>query len=202
MKTIMFDSLGTKYFSIYSIRDLDAEVKDEDIEDLIGKIKHIPIHFATIDLGYMNIREFNETHLAKVLKEFGIPYFTIKLPYYVKGHYSSQISEIQNKYNELKSTYDLLSDKNTPGAQELSYLIDYYSNELRELDYYINQQVRTDAITQRILQIIKDRDSEDLTFVHFGAENSFLEIMRQLKERNVKSNILFIQKSKFSHSID
>ena len=202
MKTIMFDTLMDKNFSVYSIRDSDAEVKDEDIEILIGKIKHIPVHFATIDLGYTILREFNQTHLAKVLKKFEIPIFTIELPHYVKGHYSSQISEIQNKHSELKSTYHLLKDKNTIGAQELRYLIDYYSNELGELNYYINQQIRTEAITKRILQVIKDRDSEDLTFVHFGVENTFVEIMRQLKERNVKSNIIFIQKSKFLHSID
>ncbi|MFX0106374.1 MAG: hypothetical protein ACFE75_12920, partial [Candidatus Hodarchaeota archaeon] len=113
-----------------------ADVNGKSIEDLIGKFRDIPVDFATIDLGYMNLREFNKTHLAKVLKEFGIPYFTIELPHYVKGHFTSQISEIQNKYNELKSTYSMLKDKNTPGAQELSYLIDYYSNELRELNYY------------------------------------------------------------------
>ena len=203
MNSIMFESLTEdKNFSVYLIRNLESEVKEEDVEDLVEKIKDIPVNFATIDLGYTNLREFNETHLAKVLQKFRIPYFTIELPHYVKGHYSSQISEIQNKYNELKSTYDLLKDKNTSGAQELSYLIDYYSNELRELNYYINQQVRTEAITKRILQVIEDRDTEDLTFVHFGAENTFVEIMKQLKERNIKSNILFIQKSKFSKSLN
>ncbi len=203
MNSIMFESLTEdKNFSVYLIRNLESEVKEENVEKLIEKIKDIPVNFATIDLGYMNLRDFNETHLAIVLKKFEIPYFTIELPHYVKGHYSSQISEIKNKYNELKSTYDMLKNKNTPGAQELSYLIDYYSKELRELNYYINQEVRTDAITKRILQVIKDRDSVDFTFVHFGAENTFVEIMKQLKERNVKSNILFIQKSKFSHSID
>jgi len=199
----MFESLTEdKNSSVYLIRNLESENKEENVEELVKKIKDISVNFATVDLGYINLREFNETHLAKVLTKFGIPYFTIELPHYVKGHYSSQISEIQNKYNELKSTYDLLRDKNTPGAQGLSYLIDYYSNELRELNYYINQEVRTDAITKKILQVIKDRDNQDLTFVHFGAENTFVEIMKQLKERNVKSNILFIQKSKFSHSID
>ncbi|MFX1304392.1 MAG: hypothetical protein ACFE9X_13635 [Promethearchaeota archaeon] len=202
MNSIMFESLTEdKNFSVYLIKNLESEVKEENVESIVEEIKNIPVNFATIDLGYMNLREFNKTHLAKVLNKFKIPYFTIELPHYVKGHYSSQISEIQNKYYELKSTYDLLRDKNTPGAQELSYLVNYYSNELRELNYHINQEVRTDAITKRILQVIKDRDEEDLTFVHFGAENTFVEIMKQLKERNVKSNILFIQKSKFSHFI-
>ena len=184
-------------FSVYLIRDKDADVTGKDVVDLVEKFKDIPVHFATIDLGYMNLREFNETYLSKVLKKFEIPYFTIELPHYVKGHFSSQISEIKNKYKELKATYDSLKDRNSPDAQELSYLIDYYSNELRELNHYITQQIRTESIVKKILSVIKDRDSRDLNFVHFGEENTLVEIMKQLKERNVKSNILFIQKSKF-----
>lgn len=197
MKSIMFESLADRNFSVYLIRDLDAEATQEDIKDVVEQIKKIPVNFATIDLGYTNLRDFNETYLAKVLNQFEIPYFTIELPHYVKGHYSSQITEIQNKYNELKSTYDSLKDKNSPGAQELSYLVDYYSNELMDLKHYINSQVRTNAITKKILEVLKDREDSEFTFVHFGEENTFVEIMKQLKESNVKSNILFIQKSKF-----
>ena len=150
MNSIMFETLIDNNFSVYLLRDMDEDITDKAIEDLIEKFKEIPVNFATVDLGYMSLREFNETHLAKVFNDFEIPYFTIELPHYVKGHFSSQISQIQNKYNELKSSYDLLKDKNSPGAQELSYLIDYYSNELRELDHYINQQVRVESIVKKI----------------------------------------------------
>lgn len=197
MNSIVFENLADNNYSVYLMRDKDANIKEDEIESVIDKIKDIPVQFATVDLGYMNSIEFNETYLAEVLKRSKIPYFTIELPHYVKGHFLGQISEIQNKYNELKSTYDLLKDKNTPGAQELSYLIDYYSNELVELKYYINQQIRTRKITKKILEVLKDREDRALTFVHFGEENTFVEIMKQLKEYHVKSNILFIQKSKF-----
>ncbi|MFW9882279.1 MAG: hypothetical protein ACFFG0_55160, partial [Candidatus Thorarchaeota archaeon] len=176
---------------------IHEDITEKDVEDLIEKFKEIPVKFAIIDLGYMSLREFNETHLVKVFNDFEIPYFTIELPYYVKGHFSSQISQIQNKYNELKESYDLLRDKNSPGAQELSYLIDYYSNELRELNHYINQQIRVESILKKILSVIKDRDSNDLTFVYVGEENTLVEMMKHLKEHDLKSNILFIQKSKF-----
>lgn len=197
MNSIMFETLMDNNFSVYLLRDMDGDITEKDVESLIEKFKEIPVQFATIDLGYTSLREFNETHLAKVFKEFEIPYFTVELPHFVQGHFSGQISEIQNKYNELKASYDLLKNKNSPGAQELNYLIEYYSNELRELNHYINQQIRVDSITQKILSVIKDRDSRDLTFVHVGEENTLVEIMRQLKEHDVKSNILFIQKSKF-----
>ncbi|MFX1385376.1 MAG: hypothetical protein ACFFBP_23410 [Promethearchaeota archaeon] len=197
MKTIMFDTLGDNNFSVYSIRDLDIEVKDEDIEDLFEKIKNMSVDFATIDLGYMNLREFNQTHLAEVLNKFEIPFFSIELPYYVKGHYASQISEIQHKYNELKNTYNSLKNTNSPGAQELKYLIDYYSKELIELNNHIDQNIRIESIVKKILSVLKDRDSKNITFMHFGEENTFVEIMKQLKYRNVKSNIIFFQISKF-----
>ena len=197
MDNIMFETLADNNFSIYMIQERDGMVKEDNVEGLFNAIKDISINFATIDLGYMNLREFNETPLSKVLRKFKIPYFTIELPHYVKGHFLSQISEIQNKYDELKSTYDSLKNKNVSSAQELRYLIDYYVSELKELKFYVNQQVRTNAITKRILEVIKDRPDEDLTFIHFGEENTFMEIMKQLKELNVKSNVLFIQSSRF-----
>ncbi|MFX1502786.1 MAG: hypothetical protein ACFFDH_17630 [Promethearchaeota archaeon] len=196
MKTIMFDSLGDN-FSLYSFRDLDVEIRDEDIEDLFEKIKNMSVDFATIDLGYMNLREFNQTHLAKVLNKFEIAFFSIELPYYVKGHYASQIGEIQHKYNELKNTYNSLKNTNSPGAQELKYLIDYYSKELIELNNHIDQNIRIEAIVKKIVSVLKDRDSKSITFMHFGEENTFVEIMKQLKYKNVKSNIIFFQISKF-----
>ncbi|MFW9823189.1 MAG: hypothetical protein ACFFE4_09650 [Candidatus Thorarchaeota archaeon] len=197
MNSVMFETFMDDNFSVYLLRDREEGEQIENVNTLIRKFKEIPVKFATIDLGYTTLREFNETKLAKVLKEIEIPYFSVELPHYVKGHFSSQISEMKNKYNELKSSYDLLHDKNSPGAQELSYLIDYYSNELKELNYYINQQIRVESIVEKILKVIEGRDSRDLTFVHIGEENTLVGIMRELKQYNVKSNIIFIQKSKF-----
>ena len=192
-----FESLAENNFPVYLITELDAEILEESIEDLVEKVKKIPVHFVTIDLGYISSKKFNETYLAKVLSKFNIPYFTIELPFYVKGHYASQISEIQYKYEELKSTYDSLKNKNVSSAQELKYLIDYYSNELMELKYHINQNVRCTTITKKILEVLKDRNDKELTFLHFGEENTFVEIMKRLKKHNVKSNILFMKISEF-----
>jgi hypothetical protein len=197
MNSIMFETLMDDNFSVYLLRDTEDEVSGENVNNLIEKFKEIPVSFATIDLGYTTLREFNETYLAKVLKEYEIPFFSVELPHYVKGHFLGQISEMKNKYNELKASYELLKDKNSPGAQELIYLIEYYSNELRELNFYINQQIRVESIVEKILKVIEGRDSRNLTFVHIGEENTLVGIMGQLKQHDVKSNIIFIQKSKF-----
>jgi hypothetical protein len=92
----MFETLIDDNFSVYLMRDTDADVSGSEIENLVSKFRDIPVNFATIDLGYMTLREFNETKLAKLLKDFEIPYFTIELPHYVKGHFTSQISEIKS----------------------------------------------------------------------------------------------------------
>ncbi|MFX0000907.1 MAG: hypothetical protein ACFE9Q_13715 [Candidatus Hodarchaeota archaeon] len=197
MASIMFELLADIDFSGYLIRDLNGEVTQEDIEDVVEKIRNLPIHFATIDLGSINLRDFNNTYLAEVLKQFEIPYFTVESPHYVKDYFSSQITELQERLSELKATYNSLEDKNSPTAKELGYLIYDYSDELKDLKHYINNRVRTDAITKRILEILKGREDKGITFVHFGEENTFVEISKKLKESNVKSNILFIQKSKF-----
>ena len=183
-------------------RDIEPIVQETYIEDFVEKIKLIPVRIATIDLGSMSLKEFNQTLLAKVLNKYEISYFTLELPHYEKEHFLSQLFKIQNKFNELISKYDSLIDRNTPSAQELSYLIDTYSNEIMQLKHYINQKIRTDALTSKILQVIKNLDSKELTVIHFGEENTFAEIVKQAKEQNIKSNILFIQKSRFLHSLN
>jgi len=183
-------------------REIEPIVQETYIEEFVEKIKLIPVRIATIDLGSMNLKEFNQTSLAKVLNKYEISYFTLKLPNYEKEHFLSQLFEIQKKFNELMGNYNSINDRNTPSAQELSYLIDTYSNEIMELKHYINQKIRTDALTSRFLQVIKNLDSKELTVIHFGEENTFTEIVKQAKEQNIKSNILFIQKSKFLHSLN
>ncbi len=169
-------------------------VKKVYIEELIEKIKKIPVHAGIIDLGELNLEEFNQTYLVKVLNKFEIPYFTLELPHYRKGQFLSQLLDIKKKYEELKGNYESLKDKNTPSAQELSYLIDRYLNEIIELKHFINQVTQTGSIISRILQVIQDLDSEDLTLVYIGEENTFAEIVRQAKQYNFTSNILFTQK--------
>jgi len=182
--------------------DIEPIVQETYIEEFVEKIKLIPVRIATIDLGGMSLKEFNQTSLAKVLNKYEISYFTLELPHYEKQQFLSQLVEIQNKFNELMSNYDSLKDRNTPSAQELSYLIDTYSNEIMQLKHYINQKIRTDALTLKILQVIKNLDSKELTVIHIGEENTFAEIVKQVKEQNIKSNILFVQKSKFLHSLN
>ena len=170
-------------------------VKRVYIEELMEKVKSIPVHAAIIDLGERDLEEFNQTYLVKILNESEIPYFTLELPHYRKGQFLSQLLDIQKKYDELKRNYESLEHKNTPSAQELSYLIDRYSNEIMELKHYINQLTQTGSIISRILEVIQNLDSEDLTFIYIGEENTFAEIVRQAKHYGFKSNILFIQKT-------
>ena len=75
-------------------------------------------------------------------------------------------------------------------------MIERYSKDLQGLDRYINLKVRSEAIVEKMLRLIEDRNDSELSFVHIGEENSFLEIMRRLKEENVKSNVVFVDISK------
>lgn len=196
MVSMMFESLVDKNFSIYMMGNIEAEVKEDTIEDMVENFLNMPVKFATIDLGYMTLREFDKTNLSRVLKEHEIPYFTTELPYYVKGHFAEEIDKIRNKLDELLGTYETLSNKNSGSAQELKILIERYSKDLQGLDRYINLKVRSEAIVEKMLRLIEDRNDSELSFVHIGEENSFLEIMRRLKEENVKSNVVFVDISK------
>ena len=183
-------------FSMYLMRSPEAVVKEDELKDLVKGIDAIKAKFATIDLGYMELREFNETPLARLLKEHKIPYFTSELPYYVKGHFSKEVDDIKVKLEELMGTYSTLSNKKSSGALELKVLIDRYAEDLSEIDKYITMKVRAGAIVEKIMSVVKDPKDEQTTFVHFGEEKTFLEIMKRLKEKGLKSNVVFIQLAK------
>ena len=170
-------------------------VKETYVKELMEKIQNLPVHAIIIDLGELYLEEFNQTYLAEVLNELDLPYFTLELPHYRKGQFLSQLIEIQKKHKELKATYESLDNKNTPSAQELRYLIEHYSQELMELKHYINQVTETGSIISKILQTIEQLDSEDLTLIYIGEENTFTEITKRAKQRNFQSNIVFIQKT-------
>ncbi|MFW9826522.1 MAG: hypothetical protein ACFFEY_02760 [Candidatus Thorarchaeota archaeon] len=192
MKTTTFETLTNSKIFMQLKNELSSESIVKNFEDLLKMFERFSVDFATVDLGFMSLREFNETYLSKILREYEIPYFTIELPHYVKGYLVNQIDDIKNKYNEIKSTYDILTNKDTPTARELIYLMNYYSNEIRELKSYINQKIRTNLVVKKILNVIKGREVKDWNLIHFGKKGTFKEINSQLKKRNIESKVLIV----------
>ncbi|MFX1326734.1 MAG: hypothetical protein ACFE91_01135 [Promethearchaeota archaeon] len=190
MKSMMFEPLPDTDFSIHLMEDLESDASGKSVENLVSQIRDLHVNFATIDLGNSTLREFENTPLAMYLKKLGIPYFTIELPYYVKDHFTKQINEIKEKYYELKATYDILEEKQRLTAQELNGLINYYSNELKEINNYINMEIRTKSIFKKLLSIIRGKDNINLTFLHFGERDFFMGIFSQTKRVNYKSQFL------------
>ncbi len=192
IKTLISETLAN-YKKFTELRNnINSKTLVKNFEDLFKFLERNSVDLATVDLGYMNLREFNETYLSKVLKEYEIPYFTIELPYYVKGHLVNQIIDLKNKNNEIKSTLKVLTDKNSPAARELSFLINYYSNEIKELKSYINQKIRIDLAVKKIINVTKGLESKDWNLIHFGKKSTFKGINNQLKERNIESKILTV----------
>lgn len=190
MKILTFETLANSKIFTQLKEDINSRTLVKNFEDLFKLFERYPIDFATIDLGYMNLRQFDKTYLSKVLKEYEIPYFTVALPHYVKENLANQITDLKYKYNEIKATFDILTDKNSLTAQELSFLMDYYSREIRELKSHINQKVRTNLVVDKIVNIIKGRDAKRWNLIHFGKKSSFKGINSKLKELKIESKIL------------
>ena len=184
-------------FSVYMMRSADKEVEEKEVQKVMKQLPESNVKYATVDLGYMELREFNKSRLAESLKEAEIPYFTTELPHYVKGYFTKEIQEIRNTLAELKGTYEGLSNKNAPSAQELKILIDRYTTDLNELDTHINSEVRPKAMVQKIMQVIKGHEHEKFTVLHFGEEQTFVEILKLLKDQKVKTNVVFMPLAKF-----
>jgi tRNA(Ile)-lysidine synthase TilS/MesJ len=181
-------------FSVYLMGNEHVSV---DVKKLVDYFVHIPVKFVTVDLGFNELRKFERTELAKILKEHNIPYFSTELPLNIKRYFSEEVVEIQDKLDELRETYDGLNNKNSASAQELKTLIDKYLHELESLDREINLKKRTDAIVRKITNVVKDHDDPETIIVHFGEEKTFIEILKQLKDHKVKANIIFVQLARF-----
>ncbi|MFX1363869.1 MAG: hypothetical protein ACFFCE_14190 [Promethearchaeota archaeon] len=192
IKTLISETLANSKIFTELRNDKNSKTLVKNFEDLFKFLERNSVDLATIDLGYMNLQEFNETFLSEVLKEYEIPYFTIELPYYVKGHLVNQIIDLKHKNNEIKSTLNVLTNKNSPAARELSYLMNYYSNEIKELKSYINQKIRIDLAVKKIINITKGSESKDWNLIHFGKKSTFKGINSRLKERNIESKILTV----------
>ena len=190
MKGIMFDPLPNTDFSIHLMDNIELEASKNDVKNLVSQIRDYNVSFATIDLGNTTLREFEKTPLAKNLEKLNIPYFTIELPYYVKDHFTRQMTEIKENYDELKATYDVLEDKNKSTAQELKNLMRYYSKELNEIKNYINTNVRTKLIFNKVLNLITREDNRSLRFIHFGERSFFMEIFNLIESIKYKHQIL------------
>jgi hypothetical protein len=190
MKGMMFDPLPNTDFSIHLMDNIELEASKNDVKNLVSQIRDYNVSFATIDLGNTTLREFEKTPLAKNLEKLNIPYFTIELPYYVKDHFTTQMTEIKEIYDELKATYDVLEDKNKSTAQELKNLMRYYSKELKEIKNYINTNVRTKLIFNKVLNLITREDNRSLRFIHFGERSFFMEIFNLIESIKYKHQIL------------
>jgi hypothetical protein len=100
------------------------------------------------------------------------------------------MTEIKENYDELKATYDVLEDKNKSTAQELKNLMRYYSKELNEIKNYINTNVRTKLIFNKVLNLITREDNRSLRFIHFGERSFFMEIFNLIESIKYKHQIL------------
>lgn len=197
MENMFLDPMVEENFSVFMMKKPDSKVGIEQGEELLKHLNKMNVKYATVDLGYTELKDFHETRLAELLKKADIPYFTTELPHYVKGYFATEIQEIKNTLSELKGTYDGLKNKNAPSAQELKLLIDRYSTDLRDLDSHITQTIRPDAVVKKIVQLQKGHEDAKWTVLHFGEENTFVEVVKKLKEEGVKINVVFMDISKF-----
>lgn len=193
MKTLTFETLADSKIFSQLRNDMKSMSFVKNFENLLKYLNRYSVNFATIDLGYMSNRQFDETYLSKILKESEIPYFTIELPFYVKENLNKQIAELKNIYNEIKATYDVLSDRTNPTARELKLLMNFYFNEIRELKAYINQKIRPDLVVEKIVNVIKGREAKECNLVHFGKKSTFKDINSKLEEKNIESKLLTVE---------
>ena len=79
------------------------------------------INFITIDFN-INLDEFNESPLAKSLKQLDIKYFQVDIPEYAMGYIYQEIVEKEELLNDLCEEFETMEVKNSFKGEKIGLI--------------------------------------------------------------------------------
>ncbi|MFX1489721.1 MAG: hypothetical protein ACFFBI_11275 [Promethearchaeota archaeon] len=154
-------------------------------------------NFATIDLKNGKQKGFDKSPLAKILKQFNIPYYKVDIPEYAMGYLMAEIIEKEDQVNGLIEEFLSISDKESIKGVNLKSWIDYLKGEIQEKKLFLDIKLRPEWIVKKILDIIRTIDNNEIIFIHFTQNNVFSETLKLLKDLDIKVKIYEKQMEKF-----
>ena len=156
------------------------------------------VNFATIDLENENLRSFNKLSLAKILEQYKIPYYTVDIPEYAMGYLMTEIIKKEDQVNELTEEFLSMSDKESIKGLNLKSWIDFLKEEIDEKKLFLQLKLRPEWIVKKILDIIRSKNNNEITFAHFAQDNIFNETMNLLKDLEIKVKVYDQKKENFT----
>jgi len=185
-------SLNGKQISLYLIKIDDHETHFNDLKALLEYFKYKTVNFAIVDVEEENLKKFKETPLAKLLKQYEIPYHATYMAQHTKKYFSKVILKKEEQIKKFLNEYQDLDDYSCPRGHSLKFWIDLYTKELVENRDFLNLKIKPQFLAKTILKKIDDCVEDKITFLYLGMESTFPELRKIFKDVNPNMDISYL----------
>ena len=148
-------------------------------------LKNVPLSFSTVDLEE-DFEKFEKTSLGKLLRILNVPLYRVDMPQNAKDYLYEDISQLDEQISELLEALDKLKDKDSHKAENIKCWVDSLTEELKEKKKSIELKVRPQWIVKKVLDLIKKSDDPKLSLIHVTRDETFGEILSQLRKLGVE----------------
>ena len=198
MEVLEIKPVRNKEIIVYLVKICNMKSKPNANVNLFEFLSRINVNFATIDLENENLRSFNKSSLAKILEQYKIPYYTVDIPEYAMGYLMTEIIEREDQVNELTEEFLSMRNKESIKGLNLKSWIDFLKEEIDEKKLFLQLKLRPEWIVKKILDIIRSKNNNEITFVHFAQDNICNETMNLLKDLDIKVKVYDHKKENFA----
>ena len=198
MEVLEIKPVRNKEIIVYLVKISNIKSKPNANVNLFEFLSRINVNFATIDLENENLRSFNKSSLAKILEQYTIPYYTVDIPEYAMGYLMTEIIGREDQVNELTEEFLSMRNKGSIKGLNLKSWIDFLKEEIDEKKLFLQLKLRPEWIVKKILDIIRSKNNNEITFVHFAQDNIFNETMNLLKDLDIKVKVYDHKKENFN----
>ena len=186
------NNLNGKKISLFLIKIDDHETHFNDLKQLLDYFKYKTVNFAIVDVEEEDLKQFNDTKLANLLKEYKIPYYATYMAQHTKKYFSKVILKKEEQIKRFLNEYQGLEDYDCPEGRSLKFWIDLYTKELVENRDFLNLKIKPQYLAKTILKQIDDCEEDKITFLYLGMESTFPELRKIFKDVNPNMDISYL----------
>ena len=157
------------------------------------------VDFITLDFN-VDLKEFNDSELAKTLTQMNIKYFQVDIPEYAMGYIYQEIVEKNELHADLCEEYESMIDKDSLKGESLKNWIDMLRDEIQDKENFISLTLRPQWIVKKMLEITQSISSEEVSFLHLVQADICEDICAQVTDNLRELDVKVVQYTK-KHNI-
>ena len=190
MEVLDLKPIKKKRVWVFLIKKDDNSLSGDQKMVLNNLMETYDMKFATISLEKDELNNFKHTELGLFLGNVMLPCYNVNIPEYAKGHLDLEISEQEKEVSELENEYNAIADINPLKAEQIKSWIHYLREELKEKEEFLNTDLKSQWIVQKIFDIIRYYEDslyyeETLYILHFTPERLALSLKDIFEELGV-----------------